>query len=161
MGDTSNLTRNEMFEELVSLLAGRVAEDLFIGDVSVGAANDIERATKLAKDMVARYGMCEKLGTISYTGGDELFIGRDYQSTKSYSEKVAAAIDDEVKALVDRAYEHCVSILEKDREKLEQVTEFLLEHETMSASQFEQCMKGLEIEASTETSLFDSVKTDE
>ena len=76
--DSSNMTRNEMYEEIVTLLGGRVAEALFIGDISVGASNDIDRATKLAKDMVARYGMCEKLGTVSYLVGGEVFIGRDY-----------------------------------------------------------------------------------
>ena len=81
--DSANLTRNEMYEQIVSLLGGRVAEALFLGDVSVGASNDIDRATKLAKDMVARYGMCEKLGTVSYLDGGEVFIGRDYQTTKA------------------------------------------------------------------------------
>ena len=100
--DSSNLTRNEMYEQIVSLLGGRVAEALFLGDISVGASNDIDRATKLAKDMVARYGMCEKLGTVSYLDGGEVFIGRDYQTTKSYSEKVAGTIDDEVRALIDK-----------------------------------------------------------
>ena len=76
-----------MYEQIVSLLGGRVAEALFIGDISVGASNDIDRASKLARDMVARYGMCEKLGTVSYLDGGEVFIGRDYQTTKSYSEK--------------------------------------------------------------------------
>ena len=81
--DSSNLTRNEMYEQIVSLLGGRVAEALFLGDISVGASNDIDRATKLAKDMVARYGMCEKLGTVSYLDGGEVFIGRDYQTPRA------------------------------------------------------------------------------
>ena len=99
--DSSNMTRNQMYEEIVSLLGGRVAEALFVGDISVGASNDIDRATKLARDMVARYGMCERLGTVSYLDGGEVFIGRDYQTTKSYSEKVAGTIDEEVKKLHD------------------------------------------------------------
>ena len=140
--DASNLTRNQMYEEIVSLLAGRVAEALFVGDISVGASNDIDRATKLARDMVARYGMCEKLGTVSYLGDGEVFIGRDYQTTKSYSEKAAATIDDEVKHLIDKAYHHCSDILEHDSEKLWQMVDFLLKHETMSGAQFEQLMKG-------------------
>ena len=82
--DSTHLTRNQMYEQIVSLLGGRVAEALFLGDISTGASNDIDRATKLAKDMVARFGMCERLGTVSYLGGGEVFIGRDYQSTKSY-----------------------------------------------------------------------------
>ena len=154
--DTSSLTRNEMYEEIVSLLGGRVAEALFVGDISVGASNDIDRATKLARDMVARYGMCEKLGTVSYLGGDELFIGRDYQSTKSYSEKVAGTIDDEVKTLIDKAYHHCKQILEENTDKLHQVVDFLLENESMSGQQFADCMKGEAIRADGETSLFES-----
>ena len=148
------MTRNEMYEELVSLLGGRVAEALFLGDISVGASNDIDRATKLAKDMVARYGMCEKLGTVSYLGGDELFIGRDYQSTKSYSEKVAGTIDDEVKDLIDRAYRQCEQILRDNADKVNQVSDFLLSNETMSGSQFRACMEGQEIGENTQTSLF-------
>ena len=155
VGDTSNLTRNEMFEELVSLLAGRVAEDLFIGDVSVGAANDIERATKLAKDMVARYGMCEKIGTVGYLDGNEVFIGRDYQVTKSYSEKVAGTIDDEVKALIDRAYAQCKQILSDNAEYLHKVVDFLLEKESMTGEQFAACMEDREIGDSSATALLD------
>ena len=154
--DTASLTRNEMYEEIVSLLGGRVAEALFVGDISVGASNDIDRATKLARDMVARYGMCEKLGTVSYLGGDELFIGRDYQSTKSYSEKVAGTIDDEVKILIDKAYQHCKQILEENTDKLHQIVAFLLENESMSGQQFADCMKGEAIRTNGETSLFEN-----
>ena len=153
--DSSNLTRNEMYEQIVSLLGGRVAEALFIGDISVGASNDIDRATKLAKDMVARYGMCEKLGTVSYLDGGEVFIGRDYQQTKSYSEAVAATIDEEVKLLIDKAYAHCKQILEDNSEKLQEVVDYLLANESMSGEQFEACMEGREIEECSSTSLFD------
>ena len=153
--DSSNLTRNEMYEEIVTLLGGRVAEALFIGDISVGASNDIDRATKLAKDMVARYGMCEKLGTVSYLDGGEVFIGRDYQNTKSYSEKVAGTIDDEVKSLIDRAYDHCKQILSENSEKLNELVEFLLEKESISGEQFEALMEGRIVEETSQTSLFD------
>jgi len=160
--DSTHLTRNEMYEKIVGLLGGRVAEALFLGDISTGASNDIDRASKLARDMVARYGMCEKLGTISYTGGDELFIGRDYQSTKSYSEKTAGTIDDEVKNLIDKAYDHCTEILRKDTEKLKLVVSFLMDHETMSGKQFAQCMKGEEIQEASDTALLDSfIEADE
>ena len=158
--DSSNMTRNEMYEEIVSLLGGRVAEALFIGDISVGASNDIDRATKLAKDMVARYGMCEKLGTVSYLDGGEVFIGRDYQTTKSYSEKVAGTIDDEVKALVDKAYAHCHEILSKDADKLQELVEYLLEKESISGEQFEALMEGRVIEETSQTSLFDAFNED-
>ena len=153
--DSSNMTRNEMYEEIVTLLGGRVAEALFIGDISVGASNDIDRATKLAKDMVARYGMCEKLGTVSYLGGGEVFIGRDYQTTKSYSEAVAATIDDEVRILIDKAYAHCKQILEENSGKLNEVVEFLLANESMTGEQFAACMEGRDIAESSTTSLFD------
>ena len=153
--DSSNLTRNEMYEQIVSLLGGRVAEALFLGDISVGASNDIDRATKLAKDMVARYGMCEKLGTVSYLDGGEVFIGRDYQTTKSYSEKIAGTIDDEVKALIDEAYDHCKQILTDNSDKLHEVVDFLLEKETMTGEQFEAVMQGREVGDASSTSMFD------
>ena len=153
--DSSNLTRNEMYEQIVSLLGGRVAEALFLGDISVGASNDIDRATKLAKDMVARYGMCEKLGTVSYLDGGEVFIGRDYQTTKSYSEKIAGTIDDEVKALIDKAYDHCKQILTDNSDKLHMVVDFLLEKETMTGEQFEAVMQGREVGDASSTSMFD------
>ena len=156
MEDSAHLTRNEMYERIVGLLGGRVAEALFLQDISTGASNDIDRASKLARDMVARYGMCEKLGTVSYTGGDELFIGRNFEKTKSYSEKVAGTIDDEVKELIDKAYAHCEQILTRDAGKVKQVVEFLLAHETMSGAQFADCMEGKEIRETSETSLFDA-----
>lgn len=153
--DSSNLTRNQMYEQIVSLLGGRVAEALFIGDISVGAANDIDRATKLARDMVARYGMCEKLGTVSYVDDNEVFIGRDFQTTKGYSEKVAGTIDDEVKALIDKAYDHCKQILSDNKEKLYRVVDFLLEKESMTGEQFEAIMEGKEVAEASATALFD------
>ncbi len=155
--DSTHLTRNEMYEKIVGLLGGRVAEALFLQDISTGASNDIDRASKLARDMVARYGMCEKLGTVSYTGGGEVFIGRDFEKTKTYSEKVAGTIDDEVKNLIDKAYAHCEQLLKKDEDKLKAVVEFLMTHETMTGSQFAACMAGQEIEENTsKTTLFDS-----
>jgi len=154
--DSAHLTRNEMYEQIVGLLGGRVAEALFLQDISTGASNDIDRASKLARDMVARYGMSESLGAVSYTGGDELFIGRDYQSTKSYSEKVAGSIDDAVKALIDKAYAQCEEILKKDAEKMKQVVAFLLEHETMTGQQFTDCMEDRPIRDAQEGTLFDT-----
>ena len=159
--DSSNLTRNQMYEQIVGLLGGRVAEALFVGDISVGASNDIDRATKLARDMVARYGMCEKLGTVSYLGGGEVFIGRDYQTTKSYSEKVAGTIDDEVKALIDKAYDHCKQILADNADKLHTVVDYLLENESMTGAQFDACMKGESLEEASETALFDGFEQTE
>ena len=159
--DSSNLTRNEMYEQIVGLMGGRVAEALFVGDISVGASNDIDRATKLAKDMVARYGMCERLGTVSYLDDGEVFIGRDYQTTKSYSEKVAGTIDEEVKSLIDKAYADCRNILTADREKLLGVVDYLLENETMTGEQFADMMEGREISETSATSLMDGFEAPE
>ena len=159
--DASNMTRNEMYEQIVGLLGGRVAEALYVGDISVGASNDIERATKLARDMVARYGMCEKLGTVSYLDGGEVFIGRDYQTTKSYSEKVAATIDDEVKILVDKAYEHCRQLLADNSEAFQRVVDYLLEHESMTGKQFAAVMEGKQAEESSDTMLLDGFEETE
>ena len=153
--DSYNLTRNEMYEQIVGLLGGRVAEDVFLGDISVGASNDIDRATKLAKDMVARYGMCERLGTVSYLDGGEVFIGRDYQTTKSYSEQVAGAIDEEVKRLIDRAYDHCRKILTDHKDKMQQLTDYLLANESISGEQFARMMEGKELGEASSTVLFD------
>lgn len=144
--DASNPTRNQMYEQIVSLLGGRVAEALFLGDVSVGASNDIERATKLARDMVARYGMSDKLGAVSYDNDGEVFIGRDFQTTKGYSEKMAGTIDDEVSDMIRRAYHQCEEILKNNESKLQQVADYLLENETMTGAQFAACMEGKPIE---------------
>ena len=153
--DSFNMTRNQMYEQIVSLLGGRVAEALFLGDISVGASNDIDRATKLAKDMVARYGMCERLGTVSYLDGGEVFIGRDYQTTKSYSEKYAGTIDDEVKSLIDKAYGHCAKLLSENKEKLHAIVDYLLEKESMTGEQFEAIMEGREAGETSATAMFD------
>ena len=159
--DSSNMTRNQMFSEIVTLLGGRVAEDLFLGDISVGASNDIQRATKLAKDMVARFGMCENLGTVSYLDEGEVFIGRDYQTTKSYSEKVAATIDDEVKLLIDQAYAKCGQILKENEQKLRAVADFLVENESMTGAQFEACMEDRQIPETSDTAVFDNFREEE
>ena len=105
--------------------------------------------------MLARYGMCEKLGTVSYLDGGEVFIGRDYQTTKRYSEKVAGTIDDEVKNLIDKAYDHCKQILSDNSEKLNAVVEYLLEKESMTGEQFEAIMEGREIGEASATAMFD------
>ena len=159
--DSSNMTRNEMYEQIVALLGGRAAEELFLGDISVGASNDIERATKLAKDMVARYGMSEKIGTVSYLDDGEVFIGRDYQSTKSYSEQVAGTIDQEVKTLIDKAYDQCRDILKQDSAKLQELADYLLANESITGEQFRNLMEGKELGEASHTSLTDGVEEPE
>ncbi|MCR5825767.1 MAG: ATP-dependent zinc metalloprotease FtsH [Oscillospiraceae bacterium] len=136
--DRSFRSKREMEEEIVSLLGGRVAEAMMLGDVSTGASNDIQRASRIARRMVTVYGMSETLGTVSFESGhDEVFIGREMARSKGYSEAVAAQIDAEVKRIVDEAYRRCEQILARDRDKLTAVAEFLLRSETMSAEEFE------------------------
>ena len=136
--DVENFTsRAEMFENIVVALGGRTAEKLFLDDISTGASGDIQHASSLARDMVMKYGMSERLGPISYdSSGHSIFIGRDFGQTKSYSEETAAAIDEEVKALFDRAAEACEKILTEHREQLIAVAEYLLAHETMEGEAF-------------------------
>ena len=140
--DQTFASRNEMFESIVAFLGGRVAEQLKLGDISTGASNDIQRATGLARDMVSKYGMSSLLGPVSYSSDSEVFIGRDYEKTKSYSEKIAGSIDDEVHAIIEQAYDRCTAILQEQDEKLETVAAFLLEHSSMSAAQFTAVMEG-------------------
>ena len=154
--DTSNLTRNQMRESIISLLGGRVAEELVFQDVSTGASNDLKRATQLAHDMAAKYGMCSAIGALSYDNGDEIFVGANYERTKSYSEETAGAIDREMKKIMDEAYAKCMNILTEHRDQLNAVAEFLLAHENMSKGQFEACMEGRPIPEEAE-SFFDDV----
>ena len=136
--DRSYQSKRYMEEQIVSLLGGRAAEKLMLGDISTGASNDIERASHIARKMVTAYGMSEKLGSIAFESGhDEVFIGKTMGQTRSYSEKTAAEIDDEVKAIIDRAYARCEEILTARREALTAVTEYLLAHETMTGEEFE------------------------
>ena len=136
--DRSYQSKRYMEEQIVSLLGGRVAEKLMLGDISTGASNDIQRASQIARKMVTVYGMSDRLGSISFEPGhDEIFIGRSMAQAKPYSEQVAAQIDEEVKSIVDAAYERCEDILSRDQKHLIAVAEFLLAHETMSAEEFE------------------------
>ena len=139
--DQSYQSRNEMFEQIVSLLGGRAAEQLVLEDISTGASNDIQRATAIARDMVSKYGMSRRLGTVSYGSDGEVFIGRDYEKSKSYSEKVAGDIDEEVKAIIDQAYERCIQLLQENMDKLQKVADNLLQNETMDRATFETIMK--------------------
>ena len=136
--DHSYQSKRYMEEQIVSLLGGRAAEKLMLGDISTGASNDIERASHIARKMVTAYGMSEKLGSIAFESGhDEVFIGKTMGQTRSYSEKTAAEIDEEVKAIIDRAYARCEEILTARREALTAVAEYLLAHETMTGEEFE------------------------
>ena len=137
--DAENFTsRGEMFDSIVMSLGGRVAEQLFLDDISTGASGDIQQATSTARDMVMKYGMSEKLGPISFDdSGHSIFIGRDFGTTKSYSEKTAATIDDEVKRIFDEAYAKCEEILREHSDLLTGLAEYLLLHETVDGEDFD------------------------
>ena len=148
--DTSYLSRNKMYETIVSFLGGRVAEQLKLDDISTGASNDIQRATGIARDMVSRYGMSSRLGPVSYASDDEVFIGRSYEKTKSYSERIAGDIDDEVHAILQKAYDQCAALLQAHDAELCRVADFLMAHGTMSRVQFEAAMQAKPIPESPE-----------
>ncbi len=135
--DRSYLSKRYMEDQIVALLGGRVAEKLCLGDISTGASNDIQRATSIARKMVASYGMSDNLGTVSFESGhDEVFIGRTMSQGRSYSEAVAAEIDEEIKRVVSAAYARCEEILKSQRSQLDTVAGYLLEHETMDRDAF-------------------------
>ena len=135
--DRSYLSKRYMEDQIVALLGGRVAEKLCLGDISTGASNDIQRASQIARKMVASYGMSDEIGTVSFESGhDEVFIGRTMTQGRSYSEAVAAQIDREVQRVVGNAYDRCEEILREQREALDTVAQYLLEHETMERSEF-------------------------
>ena len=146
--DRSYHTRKEMEEELVVLLGGRVAEALTLDDISTGASNDIERATKMARSMVTKYGMSDLLGTITNGQDDsEPFLGRDMGHIRNYSESTASAIDAEIKRLVTTAYEKTETILREHMDQLNQVAQFLFLHEKMSGDEFASLMEGKLLES--------------
>ena len=140
--DRSYASRNELFDEIVALLGGRVAEQLELGDISTGASNDLRRATALAREMITKYGMSERIGPVSYAEEGEIFVGRSMEKTKPYSERIAGDIDAEVHELLQKAYDACARLLRENAPQLTQVAEFLLENETMDRAQFEAMMRG-------------------
>ena len=136
--DRAYRSKKELEESISVCLGGRVAEQMVLGDISTGASNDLERASHIAREMVTKYGMSERLGTVVYdTGHDEVFIGRSMAQARTYSEEVAGRIDEEIKAIIDNAYAQCEIILKNRMTELHRTAEYLLEHETMDAETFE------------------------
>jgi len=140
--DKNFMSKIEMEENIVSLLGGRVAEKLILNDISTGASNDIERATKIARSMVTKYGMSERVGTIMLgSGGEEVFLGRDFATQKEYSEETAAIVDEEVKRIVDNGYNTALEILKANIDKLHAVAGVLLEKEKIDGEEFDEIFK--------------------
>jgi len=143
--DRSHMSKKDMENEIVTLLGGRVAEAIVIGDICTGASNDIQRATNIARSMVTKYGMSDTLGPIVYGsehGNDSVFLGRDFNNEKNYSERTASTIDDEIKRIISAAYDKAREILEANREKLDFIAEFLIKYEVMDEIQFKAAMEG-------------------
>lgn len=141
--DRSYQTKKGMQENIVTLLGGRIAEKLVLDDISTGASNDLERATKIAKAMVTRYGFSDRLGPIVYGQNEsEVFLGRDLGHSRDYSETVAAQIDEEIRAVIDDAYDQCEQILSEHMDQLHKVADFLYEFEKINGADFDRLMKG-------------------
>ena len=136
--DKAYLSKKELEERIAVCLGGRVAEELVLRDVSTGASSDIQKASELARAMVTKYGMSEKLGAIAYgSESDEIFLGRSMAQARTYSEEVAAQIDQEVKDIVEQAHARCRDILTQHRHELDITARYLLDHETMDAQTFD------------------------
>lgn len=141
--DKSYVSKNEMYEKIVVLLGGRVAEKLILDDISTGASNDLERATSTARNMVTRYGFSDNLGPVVYGQGDhEVFLGRDYTNTPSYSDNVAAEIDNEIRTLIESAFTDAEKILNEHMDKLHVVAKYLMKYEKVDGATFEKLMNG-------------------
>ena len=154
--DKSFVSKNEMYNNIVVLLGGRVAEKLILDDISTGASNDLERATGTARKMVTRYGFSDNLGPVVYGQGDhEVFLGRDYTNTPSYSDNVAAEIDNEIRTIVETAFENAERVLTEHMDQLHILAKYLMKHEKIDGIKFEKLMKG-EIPASE----YEDVKDD-
>ena len=142
--DSFTMTKKQMYERIILALGGRAAEELILDDISTGASSDIQQSTRIARDMVTRYGMSEKLGTVLYGSGHsdtEVFLGRDLNTAKNYSEKTASEIDDEIRSIIENAYNECKAILTEHIDKLHLVAGYLLKNEFMDGDQFKAAME--------------------
>lgn len=136
--DKSFMSKTEMEENIVSLLGGRVAEALILNDISTGASNDIERATQIARSMVTKYGMSDRMGAVMWgSSNEEVFLGRDFGHTKEYSDETAAIIDAEVKRIIDNGYNRARTILSEHIDKLHTVAGVLIEKEKIEGEEFD------------------------
>ena len=159
--DKSYISKNEMLEDIIMMLAGRAAEKIVFNDINTGASNDLERATQTARKMVMQYGMSDKLGYVTFTAEDhEVFLGRDFSQGRNYSESVAAVIDEEIKRIIDECYNRCEKLLNDNRDKLDNVANALVEHEKLDAAEFEEVFENgsLNAEKSADNSVEENTK---
>ncbi len=161
--DVNYQTKNEMIGEITTLLGGRVAEQLVLDDISTGASNDLERATKIARNMVTKYGFSEKLGPVVYGEQAEVFLGRDFTQSRNYSEQIATDIDEEIKDIVEKCYVDCTNILRNHMDKLHAVAEQLMKKEKLDEEEFKAIMTSSSLDESTDESsgsLTDTTESD-
>ena len=148
--DKQYMTREQMIQEIVMAMGGRAAEEIIFKDFSTGASGDIRMSTSIARDMITKYGMSEKLGTVAYVTHDEVFMGRDFNTSKAYSEEFASMIDAEVKDIIDSCHKRCLDILNENIDKLHAVANALLEREALDGEEFKAIMEGKNTESSEE-----------
>jgi len=144
--DRSHTTKQKLLDTITMMLAGRAAEEVMLNDITTGASNDIERATNIARKMVAEWGMSEKFGLVSFGEGNQIFVGRDYQQTKGYSEQIATAIDTEIKKIIDEAHAKAVAILKDKKELIASLQKILLSKETIYHEEFKLLYDGMSVE---------------
>lgn len=144
--DQNHMTRQKLLDTITMMLGGRASEEIMLNDITTGASNDIERATNVARKMVAEWGMSDKFGLISFGEGGQIFVGRDYQQTKGYSEQIASVIDEETKKIIDTAHKRALSILNDKKQLIENLTKILLEKETIYHEEFELLYNGADVE---------------
>ena len=151
--DRSHMTKQKLLDTIVMMLGGRSAEEIMLNDITTGASNDIQRASRIARDMVTKYGMSDEIGPIAFgTGHDEVFLGRDYSNVRNYSETVAAKIDNVVGNIISDAYKRCESLLREHYDQLERVAEHLVKHEKINEADFIALMENKLSDASADTS---------
>jgi len=144
--DRTHTTKQKLLDTITMMLGGRAAEEVMLNDITTGASNDIERATNLARKMVAEWGMSEKFGLVSFGQGNQIFVGRDYQQTKGYSEQIAEDIDTEIKVIVDKAHSQAIEILKEKKELISNLQQILLEKETIYHEEFKMLYDGMSVE---------------
>ena len=147
--DRTHMTKQKLLDTITMMLGGRAAEEIMLNDITTGASNDIERATKIARRMVAEWGMSEKFGLVSYGEGNQIFVGRDYQQTKGYSEDIASSIDEETKKIIDEAHNCAIAILSEKKGLIENLQQILLDKETIYHEEFKLLYNGMSVEEVT------------
>ena len=159
--DKYYMTKTELKEHMVHLLGGRVAEKLVLGDISTGASNDLERVAQIARGMVTKYAMSDRLGAMAFVDpSDEVFLGKDFATKRNYSEEVASIIDEEIKMLVDEAYDTTMKLLEENIDKLHLVAKALLKYETLDAKNYLKAFNG-ELDLSDKEPVLESGEPEE